>query len=103
MLIPRDGASLPRGSSVVYDMGLENPLHILILAVVIILIFGAKRLPQIGRSLGSGIREVKSAVAIDEIAATASETRKAITATTATAAPGDPLSTERPLPDDAAR
>ncbi len=84
-------------------MGLENPLHILILAVVIILIFGAKRLPQIGRSVGSGIREMKSAVGIDEITATATETRKAITATTTTATPDEAAPTQPLSPDDAAR
>ena len=37
-------------------MGLENPLHILILLVVVLLVFGAKRLPELGRSLGGGMR-----------------------------------------------
>jgi sec-independent protein translocase protein TatA len=43
-------------------MGLENPLHIAILVVLILLIFGAKRLPEIGRSLGSGMREFKDSI-----------------------------------------
>jgi sec-independent protein translocase protein TatA len=37
-------------------MGLENPLHILILLLVVLLVFGAKRLPELGRSLGGGMR-----------------------------------------------
>jgi sec-independent protein translocase protein TatA len=37
-------------------MGLENPLHILILLLVVLLVFGAKRLPELGRSLGDGMR-----------------------------------------------
>ena len=40
-------------------MGLENPLHILLLLLVVLLVFGAKRLPEIGRSLGSGLRGFK--------------------------------------------
>ena len=40
-------------------MGLENPLHILILLVVVLLVFGAKRLPEMGRSLGDGMRGFK--------------------------------------------
>jgi sec-independent protein translocase protein TatA len=44
-------------------MGLDNPLHILILAVIVMLVFGAKRLPEIGKSLGVGIREFKGSVA----------------------------------------
>ncbi|MDA0313177.1 MAG: twin-arginine translocase TatA/TatE family subunit, partial [Gemmatimonadetes bacterium] len=30
--------------------------------LVVLLLFGAKRLPEIGSSLGKGIREVKSSV-----------------------------------------
>jgi sec-independent protein translocase protein TatA len=43
-------------------MGLDNPLHIAFLVVILLLVFGAKRLPEIGRSLGSGMREVKQTV-----------------------------------------
>jgi sec-independent protein translocase protein TatA len=43
-------------------MGLENPLHLAIIALVIVLLFGAKRLPELGRSLGSGIREFKGSI-----------------------------------------
>lgn len=45
--------------------GLENPLHLLILLVVILLVFGAKRLPEMGRSLGSGLREFKAGITGD--------------------------------------
>jgi sec-independent protein translocase protein TatA len=43
-------------------MGLDNPLHIALILVVVLLLFGARRLPEIGRSLGSGIREFKRSV-----------------------------------------
>ena len=43
-------------------LGLENPLHIAILLVVVLLLFGAKRLPEIGRSLGSGLRGFKESM-----------------------------------------
>jgi sec-independent protein translocase protein TatA len=33
--------------------------HILILLLIVVLVFGAKRLPEIGSSLGKGIREFK--------------------------------------------
>jgi sec-independent protein translocase protein TatA len=46
-------------------MGLDNPLHIVILVVVLLLVFGARRLPEIGRSLGSGMREFKDSVSGD--------------------------------------
>ncbi|MGH2916581.1 MAG: twin-arginine translocase TatA/TatE family subunit [Solirubrobacteraceae bacterium] len=43
-------------------VGLDNPLHILMLLVVILLVFGAKRLPEMGRSLGSGLRGFKETI-----------------------------------------
>jgi sec-independent protein translocase protein TatA len=37
-------------------MGLDNPLHIAFILILVLLVFGAKRLPEMGRSLGSGMR-----------------------------------------------
>jgi len=39
-----------------------GPLEIIIVLVVVLLIFGPKRLPDLGRSLGSGMREFKDSV-----------------------------------------
>jgi sec-independent protein translocase protein TatA len=40
---------------------------ILLLLVMFLLLFGAKRIPEIGRSLGKGIREFKGSLAgLDE-------------------------------------
>lgn len=39
-----------------------GPLEIIIVLVVVLLIFGPKRLPQLGRSLGGGMREFKDSV-----------------------------------------
>jgi sec-independent protein translocase protein TatA len=36
--------------------------EILLLLVVALMLFGAKRLPEMGRSLGSGMREFKDAI-----------------------------------------
>jgi sec-independent protein translocase protein TatA len=41
-------------------LGLENPLHILIVLLVLLLLFGAKRLPEMGRGLGRGLHEFKA-------------------------------------------
>lgn len=43
-------------------MGLENPLHIAFLLVILLLVFGAKRLPEMGRGLGSGMRGFRDAL-----------------------------------------
>lgn len=39
-----------------------GPLEIVIVLVVVLLIFGPKRLPDLGRSLGTGMREFKDSV-----------------------------------------
>lgn len=36
--------------------------HILILLVIALLVFGARRIPEIGSSLGKGIREFKNSL-----------------------------------------
>jgi len=42
--------------------GLLSPTHMIFLAILALLLFGAKRLPEIGRSLGTGMREFKTTV-----------------------------------------
>jgi sec-independent protein translocase protein TatA len=42
--------------------GWISPWELLILALVVLLVFGPKRLPEMGRSLGKGMREFKEAV-----------------------------------------
>jgi len=43
-------------------MGLDNPIHIAFLLVLLLLVFGAKRLPEMGRSLGAGLRGFKESI-----------------------------------------
>ena len=43
-------------------MGLDNPIHIAFLLVILLLVFGAKRLPEMGQSLGSGLRGFKDSL-----------------------------------------
>ena len=39
-----------------------GPLEIGIVLLIVLVIFGPKRLPQLGRSLGSGMREFKDSI-----------------------------------------
>ena len=43
-------------------IGLTSPTHLALLLLIALLLFGAKRVPEIGRSLGSGMREFKESV-----------------------------------------
>jgi sec-independent protein translocase protein TatA len=42
--------------------GWIGPWEIAILLVIVLLVFGPKRLPEMGRSLGRGMREFKSSI-----------------------------------------
>jgi TatA/E family protein of Tat protein translocase len=69
--------------------GLENPIHLLVILVIVLLLFGPKRLPEVGRSLGRGIRELRGSLgggSKDETSDTSKEDGGADPA-----APSDPL------------
>lgn len=53
-----------------------GPLEIIIVIVILVLLFGARRLPELGRNLGGGIRGFGKAVTGDEEEAPAEEQRK---------------------------
>jgi sec-independent protein translocase protein TatA len=42
--------------------GLFSPTHIAIILVVALLLFGPKKLPELGKSLGKGMREFKDSL-----------------------------------------
>lgn len=42
--------------------GLFQPLHLVVIFVIAMLIFGPKKLADLGKGLGQGIREFKDAV-----------------------------------------
>ena len=42
--------------------GLFQPMHLLVIFVIAMLIFGPKKLADLGKGLGQGIREFKDAV-----------------------------------------
>ncbi len=43
-------------------MSMPGPLEVVVILLVVLLLFGAKRLPEIGRALGEGIREFKKSM-----------------------------------------
>ena len=42
--------------------GLLQPTHLLIILLIVLVIFGPGKLPDLGRGLGRGIREFKEAI-----------------------------------------
>jgi TatA/E family protein of Tat protein translocase len=68
-------------------MGIENPVHLLFVATVALVVLGPRRLPDLARSLGKGIREFRDAMS-DGSAAGASHTP----------APSAPVAPHEPVP-----
>jgi TatA/E family protein of Tat protein translocase len=43
-------------------VGIESPVHLLFLAAVALMVLGPKRLPELARALGKGIREFRESI-----------------------------------------
>ena len=43
-----------------------GPLEIAIVLVIALVVFGPKRLPELGKSMGKGIREFKGSLSMDD-------------------------------------
>jgi len=46
--------------------GLFQPLHLLVIFFVALLVFGPKKLPELGKGLGEGIRALREGMKSDE-------------------------------------
>ena len=46
-------------------LGNIGPLEIVVVLIIALIVFGPKRLPELGRSLGRGIREFRGSVSGD--------------------------------------
>jgi sec-independent protein translocase protein TatA len=82
-------------------MGLDNPIHLAFLVVILLLVFGAKRLPEIGRSLGSGMREFKDSISGDH-SDTTQQPALAQSVQQQPQAPAQPAAAPAPAPVEAA-
>ena len=54
-----------------------QPLHLLIIAGIALLILGPKKLPELGRGLGDGIRGFKAAISGEEKPTPSNESERA--------------------------
>jgi len=90
-----------------------QPTHLLLLLAVVLLVLGPKRLPEMARSLGRGMRDFKDAISgesnpmhefhqqpIESTAPSAATTRGSAQRPVATPAPApDPVAEPAPIPD----
>jgi sec-independent protein translocase protein TatA len=70
-----------------------GPLEIVVVLIIVLVIFGPKRLPDLGKSLGKGMREFKDSVTGDDKDDAELPTT---TATAAKAEPAEPAKAETP-------
>jgi sec-independent protein translocase protein TatA len=78
--------------------GWISPWELLIVLVVVLLVFGPKRLPEMGRSLGKGLREFKDSISGEDKPAERAELPPAPQDTAAPSAPRDPQDTTTTTP-----
>jgi sec-independent protein translocase protein TatA len=43
-------------------MGIENPVHLLFIGAIALIVLGPRRLPELARALGKGMREFREAM-----------------------------------------
>ena len=82
-------------------LGNIGPLEIIVVLVIALIVFGPKRLPELGNSLGKGIREFKDSVTGENKDDDADDDDvKALSASKATATPAEPSTTHRVEEDE---
>ena len=54
--------------------GLFQPMHLLVIIGIALLVFGPKKLPELGKGLGDGIRGFKAAMSGEEKPAESTKT-----------------------------
>jgi sec-independent protein translocase protein TatA len=73
--------------------GLASPTHLIIVLAIILLLFGAKRIPELAKGLGTGIKELREGISTGaEAEAEALESEEAGSGTR-TGSMGEPVGT----------
>jgi sec-independent protein translocase protein TatA len=67
----------------------DSPMHLIIIAVVILVLFGGRKIPEVMKGLGQGVREFKEGMRGDQPAQTSQPATPPVTAT-----PPAPTTTE---------
>jgi sec-independent protein translocase protein TatA len=77
-------------------MGIESPVHLLFIAAVALIVLGPKRLPDLARALGQGIREFRQS--LDEGAGEPEAAAAPLPAPAQTVSPAASASSPTPTP-----
>jgi sec-independent protein translocase protein TatA len=76
-------------------LGALQPGHLIVILVIVLLIFGPGKLPELGKAVGDGLRELKKATGGDEH----KDTATAASVTPIAAAPTAPTLATRACPN----
>ena len=69
--------------------GLASPSHLLVVLVVVLLLFGAKRIPELAKGLGTGVKELREGFSTGEDATEAGVHESGKARSEASASAGD--------------
>ena len=75
-----------------------GPLELVIVLVIVLVVFGPKRLPSLGRQLGAGMREFKDSVTGNSKGDDDDDDRPTITQSANTEPVAEPHRSEEPQP-----
>jgi sec-independent protein translocase protein TatA len=81
--------------------GALQPGHLIVILVIVLLIFGPGKLPELGKAVGDGLRELKKATTGGDSTTNEASTQAASTTTgggSGTTAPNGQLTDTRPCP-----
>ena len=80
-------------------VGVLQPWHLIVILVIVLVVFGPGNLPELGKAMGEGIKELKKATSGDEPAKDAGTVAATTTApTSATVTPINAAATTRVCP-----
>jgi sec-independent protein translocase protein TatA len=46
-------------------VGIDSPVHLLFIGAIALVVLGPKRLPEVARALGKGMREFREAISVE--------------------------------------
>jgi sec-independent protein translocase protein TatA len=73
--------------------GLASPSHLIIVLALILLLFGAKRIPELAKGLGTGIKELREGISTGQEAEAEAPEGEEPRSRTRTGSMGEPVGT----------
>jgi len=78
-------------------LGALQPGHLIVILVIVLLIFGPGKLPELGKAMGDGLRELKKATGTEDAAKDNGSVVAATPVTTVTTVSAAPSATLTPI------